>query len=540
MIIKKLNNLFHKHSRWLFGAFTIVIIVSFMGFLTPGQFGCDGFGVFGTQKVGTVYGKAVSFEDLDTLIRENYMLSLLGLSMGREIGYQEAFQEYCLLAAARKRGLAVGDKEIVDFVKTFPAFQKDGKYSPEAYKEFKNMMYRDGGSDDLFVGALRNMLLITKLQAQLGDDTMVTDNEVETFYRRINVRYDVKAALFAAEDYLKEVKNDPQAMKDFFDAHRKEYVIGGKIGALLVEFPAAKYVKEAEARATEPELKKFYAGNPQLFTKDSKVRKFEDCRKQVKAEFVKAVSRDIATRTAYEFAGAAYDAVSEAAEGRTDAFRKVAAAAGAEVVDAGMVDFDAPAVGKISSPEFLQNLIAAFDTHWVTNPAVVGESVFVGFAKDKLVPRPAEFNEVSARIAADYRNAEAMRLADEAAKKAEESLAPITDGPARVKAFNALKGCSFKEFGFVLGSQMPPMDFIPSALAAIRLAPDEISQVLPGETGPQLALLVKRTPADLKGFAEKKELLRSNLRMMKRQMAQGAFWEELTSQCQANVDLSRR
>ena len=30
MIIKKLNNLFHKHSRWLFGAFTIVIIVSFM------------------------------------------------------------------------------------------------------------------------------------------------------------------------------------------------------------------------------------------------------------------------------------------------------------------------------------------------------------------------------------------------------------------------------------------------------------------------------------------------------------------------------
>ena len=41
MIIKKLNTMFHKHSRWLFGGFTIVIIISFMGFLTPGQFGCD-------------------------------------------------------------------------------------------------------------------------------------------------------------------------------------------------------------------------------------------------------------------------------------------------------------------------------------------------------------------------------------------------------------------------------------------------------------------------------------------------------------------
>lgn len=540
MIIKKLNNLFHKHSRWLFGAFTVVIIVSFMGFLTPGQFGCDGFGAFGSGKVGTVYGKPVTFEDLDTLIRENYVLSLLGLSMGREMGYQEAFQEYCVLAAARKRGLAVGDKEIVDFVKAFPAFRKDGKYSPEAYKEFKNMMYRDGGSDDLFVGALRNMLLITKLQAQLGDDTVVTDNEVEAFYRRVNVRYDVRAALFATENYLKDVKNDPQAMKAYFDANRKAYVINGKIGAFLVEFPVARYAKEAEARATEPELKKFYAANPQLFSKDGKILKFEECRKQVKSEFVKAAGRDLATRAAYEFAGAAYDAVSEAAEGRADAFRKVAAAAGVQAVDSGMVDFDAPAIGKVSSPEFMQNLIAAFDTHWVTNPAVVGESVFVGFAKEKVVARPAEFNEVSARIAADYRNSEAMRLATEAANQAEESLAAITDGAARVKAFGALKGCTFKEFDFVLGSRMPPMDFIPSALAAIRLKPDEVSQVLPGETGPQLALLVKRAPADLKDFAEKKEQLRSNLKMMKRQMAQGAFWEELTAQCQADVDLGRR
>ena len=42
MIIKNLNSMFHKHSRWLFGGFTIVIIISFMGFLTPGQFGCEG------------------------------------------------------------------------------------------------------------------------------------------------------------------------------------------------------------------------------------------------------------------------------------------------------------------------------------------------------------------------------------------------------------------------------------------------------------------------------------------------------------------
>ena len=42
MIIKKLNSVFHRHSRWLFGLFTIVIIVSFIGFMVPGSF--FGFG----------------------------------------------------------------------------------------------------------------------------------------------------------------------------------------------------------------------------------------------------------------------------------------------------------------------------------------------------------------------------------------------------------------------------------------------------------------------------------------------------------------
>ena len=59
MIIKKLNTMFHKHSRWLFGAFTIVIIVSFMGFLTPGQFGLDMFSDPANTRVGTAFGEPV-------------------------------------------------------------------------------------------------------------------------------------------------------------------------------------------------------------------------------------------------------------------------------------------------------------------------------------------------------------------------------------------------------------------------------------------------------------------------------------------------
>ncbi len=543
MIIKKLNTMFHKHSRWLFGGFTIVIIISFMGFLTPGQFGCDGFGSGSGMTVGTAFGEKVTLGDLEQIRRENDVLARAGMSMGRDMDYSEAFQRYCLEVAARRQGLAVGDAEVIDFVKKFPVFQENGQYSPARYKEFKENLVRAGGSDELFVEALRGVLLSAKLQNQLGYNRVVTDGELEAFYRRDNVKYDVKTAIFSTDAYLKDVKNDPAAMKAYFDEHAGNYRISGKVAAFLVEFPNARYLKEAEAKATDAEVKKFFDTRPQLFVKlakDGKMPEFEACKKEAKAEFIKAACRDLAMRHAYEFAAAAYDAVSEAGDGRAEVFRKLAAKEKAEVVDTGLVDFNAPAIGKISSPELLQNLIAAFDNHWVTNPVAAGESVFVGLARERIPEKAATFNEVSAQVAADYRNAEATRLATEAAAKAEESLAAIEDGAARLKAFNELKGCTIREFRFSPAGEFPPMELFPSAGAAMRLNVDEVSKVLPAEGGPQLAILLKRTPADMKDFESKKEQLRSSLGNMKRELSIGVFEEEFMTQCQLDPKLVQR
>ena len=56
----------------------------------------------------------------------------------------------------------------------------------------------------------------------------------------------------------------------------------------------------------------------------------------------------------------------------------------------------------------------------------------------------------------------------------------------------------------------------------------------------QLAILVKRTPADMKGFEEKKEAIRAGVAAMKRQAVQGAFWEELMAQSQLDPELAQQ
>ena len=543
MIIKKLNSMFHKHSRWLFGGFTIVIIVSFMGVLTPGQFGCEGLGSGLGRKVGTVYGETVTLRDLQNQMRDNELLSYIGLSMGRNMSFVQAFQQYALQVAAKRQGLAVSDGEVVKFMRNLPMLQENGKYSPELYKKFREGLARMGANDEQLVDAIRSVLLISKLEALHGGEVIVTDDELETFYRQFNVKYEVKAAAFNTEAYLKGVKNDGGAMKDYFEKNVRNYQISGKIAGFVVAVPNSAFVKEATAKASDEEVKKFFETRPWLFTKygkDGKAPEFNACRKEAKAEFIKNAARDLATRHAYEFAAAAYDAVNGAGDARDAAFRKAAVDAKLEIIETGLVDFDATAVGKINSPELLKNLIAAYETHWVTNPVPGEEAVYVGFARERVAPRQAEFNEVSAQVARDYRDAEAMKLAVEAATKAEESLAAIEDGKARAKAFGELKGCELKEFSFVFGSEMPPMEYIDSALAASRLRVDEVSKVLNTAAGAQLAILLKRTPADMKGFAEKKEMLRASYGAMKRQSVQGAFWEELMTQSQLDPELAQQ
>ena len=65
MVIRKMNTVLVKHNKILFGAFSIIIIISFVWFFTPG---IDGSLLFGNRMspnsvVGKVFGKKVKLKD---------------------------------------------------------------------------------------------------------------------------------------------------------------------------------------------------------------------------------------------------------------------------------------------------------------------------------------------------------------------------------------------------------------------------------------------------------------------------------------------
>ena len=244
MIIKKLNSTFHKHNRWLFGAFTIVIIITFLGFLTPTTDILSVFGGGGNGEFGTCYGKSVSLEEVRSQQLKDQVLSRLFRGDYGSENLIQAFQNYCMLQAAERLGISASDVEVGEALRMI--FLMQGVKENELQSFYDRLLasfQADGIPADVVNNAIRDNLILNKLQQHFTEGIVITPSEAKSYYRLANTRYQIKVAVFAASSYLGQVKPDANELRNFFSNNADRYRISGKISILVVEFPFADYQK---------------------------------------------------------------------------------------------------------------------------------------------------------------------------------------------------------------------------------------------------------------------------------------------------------
>lgn len=540
MIIKKLNSTFHKHNRWLFGAFTIVIIITFLGFLTPTTDILSVFGGGGNGEFGTCYGKSVSLEEVRSQQLKDQVLSRLFRGDYGSENLIQAFQNYCMLQAAERLGISASDVEVGEALRMI--FLMQGVKENELQSFYDRLLasfQADGIPADVVNNAIRDNLILNKLQQHFTEGIVITPSEAKSYYRLANTRYQIKVAVFAASSYLGQVKPDANELRNFFSNNADRYRISGKISILVVEFPFADYEKQAAALATDAALENYYkntAGLISKFAKDGKPQPFAAVKSEVRADFLKAKMRELAEAKAIEFANSAYDKVSEAvADQKEKVFRSALAEAGLKASETGLIEFSADNVNQ----DLVRQLINADPAAAVSSAAIRDNAAVVGFRLEKIEERPAQLAEVAQQVNEDYLHAEAVKLAREAAAKAAGELAGVSDSAAVEKAFNALKGCTFREFSFSR-EQMPPEGMEAATLAATELAPGRVTGELPTLEGADIALLQKRIAPDMKKFEEQRSAIEAECLAIKQQQAMLQFNEQLFSNCTLNPVMEER
>ncbi|MCQ2380612.1 MAG: SurA N-terminal domain-containing protein [Victivallaceae bacterium] len=534
MIIKRLNSMFHRHSRWLFGLFTVIIIVSFLGFLTPGRFGMEGCGSPEGRVVGEAFGRKVTIGDLQSVNRRVAVLyRMMGSAVDINIGYQDLFRMECLARMATKLGIDVNDAEVVAALKQFPPFQTEGKYDPSRYANAVKALGRSGVTETEIFDAMRMQLVQRRLEGEFTSGIIVTDGEACERYRIDNTVYSGKVFAFVPDEKKVEAKDADVAI--YFEKHGDAYMTTGSVDATVAVFKTTERAAEIRKTLTDDEVKKYFEANSSAYPDG-----FEKSAAKVKADCVSAKALAATRRYAHGFASKCYEMMTDrpAAEQST-IFESMAKKFKVEAVRCDKLSYVADTVAKVKSPEFVKALVAASAAVPVTNEVAATDVVLVGFVRGRDLPHVADFKAVKDKVVSDYRKEVAQDKAAKAAQDCSEAIAKAADDKARAKAIADFGGkVSDIKFSKVNPDVASGLEGAAQTMSTLKKG--AYSAPVPGRDGMVIVRLDAIALPDMAGFEKEKDKYIGACRMEKMQLALFRFYEELSANCRFSADFEER
>jgi hypothetical protein len=117
----------------------------------------------------------------------------------------ETWKRLLLLEKARQIGLVVDDAQVLDFIRSMPALQKDGQFQPDRFanmlKYFQQMM---GISENRFTETLRDELTVEKMERLLASPIQISPKDVEGQFNQIYGAVTVSTITLPFSSYLSQ------------------------------------------------------------------------------------------------------------------------------------------------------------------------------------------------------------------------------------------------------------------------------------------------------------------------------------------------
>jgi len=237
------------------------------------MFGVQGYvGTSSTSDVAEVNGVSISERDFDLQYR-NYrqqqrqqLLELLGNDVNNPL-FKQLFNEdvmrqrvldgmiqrRLLTLAALEAGFNVGDEQLNRTIRAFPAFQKEGNFNPDVYKQALRFQGMTSGS---FKSRLQQDEVTAQFTNGLSGTVFVTSQQVENWYKLQDQTRAFGYVTLKAEDYRHQVSIDDEMIKAYYDNNTQQFVTDEEVTLAYVELSPDDIAKQLGA--DEQALKEFY------------------------------------------------------------------------------------------------------------------------------------------------------------------------------------------------------------------------------------------------------------------------------------------
>ncbi|MDI6747798.1 MAG: SurA N-terminal domain-containing protein [Rhodocyclaceae bacterium] len=159
-----------------------------------------------------------------------------------------------LVLNASKSKLSISDTQLVEFIGAVPQLQENGKFSKERYAELVASQHM---SKEMFEARLRQDLLMQQGLAAVTEAALTGHATTDRWLGTQLEEREIAEAILRPEQYAGQVKLATDAIKNYFDANRKEFETPEQVRVEFVVLSQEQFANQATV--TEDELRKAYA-----------------------------------------------------------------------------------------------------------------------------------------------------------------------------------------------------------------------------------------------------------------------------------------
>lgn len=161
---------------------------------------------------------------------------------------------------AKKSHLTVADDQLVQIIASAPALQENGKFSPQRYEM---LVASQGMSKEMFEARMRQDLAMQQAMTVVSDATVTGRAAADRWVAAQLEEREVSEVLLRADQYASQVKLAPDAVKNFYEANRKQFETPEQLRAEFVVLSQEKM--RAQLAIGEDEIKAWYQSHADRF-----------------------------------------------------------------------------------------------------------------------------------------------------------------------------------------------------------------------------------------------------------------------------------
>ena len=257
---------FRTHKRLMMGVAMIFIVPSFVvtGIYSYNRMTAD-------EALAEVGGDSITVVDFDNAKRQhldklrrqlgtNFNPNMLDGQQARADILAGLITERALGIEMAKDYVMVSEADAINLVKSAPNFQRDGKFSHEAYEQF---LHAIGKSDQLFVMELRRDMARDLLLGGAANSAIVPTALAQRVHEMMSEERVVRMATISPADFAKLVTVTDDEARAFYDANKSLFVVPESVDIEYVTLSPANFI---DIKPSEDEVKGFYEQNLQRFT----------------------------------------------------------------------------------------------------------------------------------------------------------------------------------------------------------------------------------------------------------------------------------